>query len=289
MLSMNQGCICAFIIFSLLSLAVPGGPTQSALSYFWGTVAYSFLIEMFGYIFFTWMEIVYYASHPSWSQSRLRTYKYCFLVWVWVVCAVLAFTSVGLQVENSAWMDNFVAGELPEVVTFEFHALILSVGFAVCLYQLCKADRQYSRFTDLFRRLTKLNFAFLGCLISLVLCILMIIIGNNDEQIVTITTALFIIFFLIPPLVIPPIVMWFFNPYTKLLNDPEEDISGGGSSPNDPSNAKNDARNKSISDTTDNSAISPSSAALESGEQPVLVKHDSLQNLNPNALPINIV
>jgi len=298
MLSLNQGCISSFIIFSLLALAVPSGIANNALSYFFGVLAYSFLIEMFGYIFWSWLEIAYYTTHPSWSETTLKRYKHYFLAWVMLVGTVLAITSVVQQATNASGADNLVAGELPLVIAFEFHAVILSIGFSVCLYKLCQANQQYSRFTDLFRRLTRMNFAFLGGLISLALCTVTIFLyANNQDSIILV--ALFTFFFLIPPLVIPPCVMWFFNPYTKLLKKPEEDISTSLSN-NSPDISITDVSSKDekgskknsggsfccFSETNEVAAASPAPAELElEPKRPELIKHDSQVNLNPDAVP----
>jgi len=283
-------------------LVVPNPIAETALAYFFGTVAYSFLLAMYGYIFFTWMEVVYYASHPSWAEERLRRFKFAFLAWIALVGTVLAISAVAQQATHA--QETVEAGELPLIIAFTFHAILLSIGFSVCLSKLLSADHQYGRFTDLFKRLTKLNFAFLGTLISLVICTVFMIILKQDVDLPTPTNNLiedlFFIFFFIPPLVIPPVVMWFFNPYAKLLKAPEEDISGahsgtpptelGGSDAvkKDSSDSQDDRKESfCLPETKDSPTITPSPQPAELSVTPttVMVRTDSQVNLNPAAVP----
>jgi len=221
MLSLNQGCSICFVLFGFFSLVVTDKQPQQALAYFFATIAYSFLIEMFGYIFFTWLEVVYFSHHPSWSEAKLRKCKLYFLVWVLIVGIALGINSI---VENSTEqrsVDNLIAGEVPLVIVFAFHGVALSIGFSICLFTLWRAKLQYSR------RLTRLNWAFLGCLLSLVVDIITIFLQSSKQypNAHTLLLSLFTVFFILPPLIIPPCVMWFFNPNSKIIRDREEDIS----------------------------------------------------------------
>jgi hypothetical protein len=293
----------SFILWSALSMAISVPNVQSAIAYFTCTMAYTFLLLMFGYIFFTWMEVIYYAEHPSWSESRLRKYKHAFLLWLCIVGFTLGVASVVLQAENAPAATSGIQGQIPLVVAFEFHAVVLSISFVVCLYKLFLADKQYSRFTDLFRRLTKLNLAFLGCLVSLLCCTIVMLSPFPQGDVLRL--VIFTIFFVIPPMVIPPFVMWFFNPYTKLLKDPEEDLSGYNSGPQI-EEAKNDKLPKCLATagcgcgcfSKSKDAVSPrpaqpveepSESARPESESYSLARTDSQATLNPNAPPAILV
>jgi len=143
-----------------------------------------------------------------------------------IVGLALGINSIVQNSQGVHTVDNLISGEVPLVIVFCFHGVVLSLGFLSCIYSLYRAHLEYSSYSDLFRRLTRLNFMFLGCLLSLVLVIIVIIINASGRftSAGDLLLALRTVFFVLPPLIIPPCVIWFFDP-KKRVGRNREDIT----------------------------------------------------------------
>jgi len=210
MLIMNFYVVFGFVIFSCIGLFMEEGRPKYALLYFFCTIAYSKFLEMFGFVYLTWREVVFLSSHPT-SEAKFKNYKWWFMTWAALGGVVLGIYSIvsNLNPENNPDLEKPLAREGPLALWFCFQATVFSIGFAVGLYRLKKTSKvspELFRYTDLFRRLTQLNFLFLTSLIALIFCTVIILVQTVYQDLVLL--VLFIIFFLIPPLVIPPCVIW---------------------------------------------------------------------------------